>query len=227
MGRSSTNQAPNSESHLIHPTQQLLGSALRAQGKSEEAVSEFRRVIELKPSGAEGYSGLALVQLIQGQTDEALVQGRKAIELEPDNEDAHLAVGFILMVQGKSEEAVSEYRRVVELTPLRAAGLGLLYPLLAPGQSNEALIEGRRAVELNPGNVGAYLALGSLLLAHGENDVVALTLLSGTRTDILIEACEVLLAGSQLAPNSPWFSLAVRRVDVKLQPQANCPPRSP
>ena len=85
-----------------------LGVALKAQGKLEEAIAEFRAAIRLKPDYAEAHSNLGIALRAQGKLEEAIAEYRAAIRLKPDNAEAHDNLGIALEDQGKLEEAVAE-----------------------------------------------------------------------------------------------------------------------
>jgi tetratricopeptide (TPR) repeat protein len=64
-------------------THTSLGQTLLNQGKTEEAVAEFRKAVELDPHSIFEHDLLGGALLIQGKTDEAIVEFRKAVELDP------------------------------------------------------------------------------------------------------------------------------------------------
>src|SRR5262249_46619578 len=66
-----------------------LGNALRDQGKLDEAVAEYRKVIELDPKLAFAHSNLGNALRDQRKLDEAVTESRKAIELDPKMAPAH------------------------------------------------------------------------------------------------------------------------------------------
>jgi lipoprotein NlpI len=102
----------------------LLGTALGGQGKTDEAIAEFRKAIELDPRFAVAHSSLGNVLSDQGKTDEAIAEYRKAIELDPRDATSHISLGNTLSGQGKTEEAMTEYNAAIRLDPKNA------YPVL-------------------------------------------------------------------------------------------------
>jgi Flp pilus assembly protein TadD len=59
---------PDAEAHFN------LGNALRAQGKTDEAIAEFREAIRLKPDHASAHTNLGNALDAQGKTDLAIAE---------------------------------------------------------------------------------------------------------------------------------------------------------
>ncbi len=91
------------------------GSALRDQGKLEEAVAAYREAIRLAPNDAQAYSGLVLALMAQGKLDEAIAGYREAIRLVPDNALAHFHLGGVLRARGDYAGSLAMLRRGHEL----------------------------------------------------------------------------------------------------------------
>ncbi len=97
-----------------------LGSALKDQGKLDEAADCCRRALELKPDYAEAHVGLGNALMAQGKLDEAVARYRRALELKPGFAETYNNLGNALKDQGMLDEAVACYRRALELQPDRA-----------------------------------------------------------------------------------------------------------
>lgn len=95
----------------------VLGSALQAQGKFEDAVEAFDDAIRLMPDFAEAHSnrGNALKGL--GRLQESVASYDKAIELKPDLADAWHNRANALKDQGQLGEAISSYEEAVRIRP--------------------------------------------------------------------------------------------------------------
>ena len=92
-----------------------LGSALKDQGKLDEAVAAYREAIRLEPNHAQAYSGLVLALKAQGKLDEAVAAYREAIRLKPDNAEAHFNLGGVLRAQGDYAGSLAMFRKGHEL----------------------------------------------------------------------------------------------------------------
>jgi len=93
----------------------LAGNILLDQGKTDEAIAEYRKAIELDPRHAWPDNNLGFTLSGQQKTDEAIAEYRKAIELDPSLALPHKNLANILREQGKTEEADAEDRKAAEL----------------------------------------------------------------------------------------------------------------
>jgi serine/threonine-protein kinase len=87
-----------------------LGTALRDQGKLDEAVAELREAIRLQPDFAPAHSNLGTALRAQGKVAEAVAEHREAIRLQPDYAIAHANLGLALQLQGDLDGALAELR---------------------------------------------------------------------------------------------------------------------
>ena len=94
-----------------------LGSALQDKGKFEEAVSCYRKTLELKPDTAGAYINLGIVFQEIGRLNDAIAYYRKALKLKPDSVIAYFNLGSALQDQGKPDKAVSCYRKALRIKP--------------------------------------------------------------------------------------------------------------
>jgi tetratricopeptide (TPR) repeat protein len=142
-----------------------LGIPLYTQGKLGEAVTAYRRAIELKKDFAEAYCGLGAALHVQKQPDEAAAALRRAIELQPGYALAHNNLGNALYRQGKREEAIAAYRRAIALQPdLAGAYYNLGSPLRELKRLEEATAALHQAIALQPDDAASYDNLGITLL---------------------------------------------------------------
>ena len=61
---------------------------LAVGGQADEAITHFRKVLEITPDCAEIHFNLGVALASRGQVDEAATHFRKALEIRPDFEDA-------------------------------------------------------------------------------------------------------------------------------------------
>ena len=125
----------------------------------EKAVGCFQRAIDIDPTHAVSYAGLAESWAIIGQfrpafgiSARAKAAARKAVELDPGLADAHVSLGFVsYFYDWDWAQAETELRRGIELAPSHANAHHWLWSLLmCTGRRDEARPEIRRAVELDP-----------------------------------------------------------------------------
>jgi Flp pilus assembly protein TadD len=61
-----------------------LGKFYFLNNKYDEAVSEFKKVLEINPGNAEAYYNIGLIKESSNQTDEAREMYSKALAVKPD-----------------------------------------------------------------------------------------------------------------------------------------------
>jgi len=136
----------------------------------EESIVYFDRAIQLDPTFAPAYVGLAtsyndLGTVSVGAPPEemrpkAASAARKALVLDPDFVEAHVLLADVLQEQFHWADAEAEYRRALQLSPNNAdAHAGLAFWLLSQGRTDEAMTWEQRGRELDPLSVsGANIA---------------------------------------------------------------------
>jgi protein O-GlcNAc transferase len=130
-----------------------LGIALRKQGRLADAITEFRRAIELDSRFYDAINDLGVALKDAGETSEAIRAFRAAIELEPRSAGAWNNLGTALTLNGKPEEASGAYVTAIQLEPdYSQAYHNLAIPLTERGDLVRAIALLRKAIELDPGN---------------------------------------------------------------------------
>ncbi len=136
----------------------------------EESIVYFDRAIQLDPTFAPAYVGLATAYNDLGTVSvgappeemrpKAVSAARKALVLDPDLVEAHVLLATVLQEQFHWAEAEAEYRRALELSPNDAdAHAGLAFWLLSQGRTDEAVAWEQHARELDPLSIsGANIA---------------------------------------------------------------------
>jgi Flp pilus assembly protein TadD len=86
-----------------------LADALLRAGRTREAASVFRRVVEASPRSADPFVGLATACAQLGRLAEARSALEQALELEPGNGQAHYNLGELARLRGDTAEARARY----------------------------------------------------------------------------------------------------------------------
>jgi tetratricopeptide (TPR) repeat protein len=92
-----------------------LGTILREQGRSSEALRHLERSIELFPAFAQSRVNYAIALYEGGRPQEAVNQLRLAVELRPDLITARRNLGLLLLEAGRileAEEQLNAARRL-------------------------------------------------------------------------------------------------------------------
>jgi len=142
-----------------------------------KSIEHFQRAIEIDPSYARAYAGLAdsyavIPSYTNNRSKEAFPKARtaamKALEIDNSLAEAHATLGGVLHeFDWKFEEAEKEFKRAIELDPNYAtAHHWYAEYLLTMNRDDEALAEIKRAHECDP----LSLIINSILgLIHGLN----------------------------------------------------------
>ncbi len=146
----------------------------------QKAIGYFQRAIEIDPSYAGGYSGLAFAYLYlagwgysppgdaMAKAEEAAL---KAVELDDTDASARTTLGFVRWSALDWAAAEQEFRKAIELNPGDAEAHGSygLY-LKSIGQQDEGLAEAKRALELDPLSLRVSADLATHLIHLGRYD---------------------------------------------------------
>jgi Tfp pilus assembly protein PilF len=193
---------------------------LLQQGKQDDAEVESRRGIELDPKLAAAHYNLGRIMYLHHRIDEALAETRLAIELEPDNAAFRAGLGTLLRDAGRREDAVVEFRKAIAQNANEALYHALLGSLLSHlAQQDAAAAELQRALGLEPKLPGILDDAAKMLMDRASQSGSA-DLASAN----LIDACWLLVAAGQLAPDDTDRGVAMRRVDAQLLGGQRCPP---
>jgi len=93
---------------------------LKNQGRYEEALEEFGRILACKPDSPQARLGLGLVLCFVGRFEESLEELKQAVACAPEWVDAHLNLAKTYAMLGMYDEAKVEFNRVLELRPEHA-----------------------------------------------------------------------------------------------------------
>ena len=107
-----------------------MGQAYVATGRTNEAIVELRRALEIAPNSDEAYRRLAAAYRIAGQTDEAIKMHKLAIDKNPYYWINHNALGYTYWRIGDYDNAAAEFKKVLEIEPDNVNGyndLGAVY----------------------------------------------------------------------------------------------------
>lgn len=162
-----------------------LWSLKRNRQNIREAINLFERAIELDPSFAKAYAGLAdsyaLTNVLYGVApireamDKARWAARKAIELDDSLAEAHTSVGLVsLRYEWDWQESEREFKRAIELNPEYAPARFWYSNLLAArGRFDESIKQGELAKSYDPYSRLADMNYGRALYYQRRYDAAA------------------------------------------------------
>jgi tetratricopeptide (TPR) repeat protein len=184
----------------------VLGQALKAAERMEEAERAYAEAIRLDGMDALAWMGMGELKIATGRPGEAIREFELALQRRPALVAAHLGLGNALALTGQNEEALERYEAVLALRPRLPEGeFAAGFALARLGRTKEAETRYRRALAMRPDFAAAWINLGSLLRDEGRE----------------AEAEAALRRAAELRPDliSGWVNLALLERDRR-RPEA-------
>jgi Flp pilus assembly protein TadD len=148
-----------------------LGDALHAQGRTADAIREYQKALDLRPTEVNSRNSLGSFFLSLNRIDEAIEQFRLALRYAPDFAEAHNNLGYAFQKKGDQALAMTEFQTALRLNRGDyRVHLNLASASMALGKTDEALEELKSASSLEPGDILTRVALGNLLFNTGRID---------------------------------------------------------
>jgi tetratricopeptide (TPR) repeat protein len=150
---------------------EYLGTALERDGKSQEAVLEYAKSLDLAPSRPVVYVLWGNLLDSQRQFNEATEKYQRASELDARDPAAHTRWGWMLVNAGRHEEAIGKFQLATardDSYPPAQDGWGRA--LVATGKHAEALGHFEKAVLASGYPLRSYREWGDALEALGRHD---------------------------------------------------------
>ncbi len=146
-----------------------LGALHRKAGRIEEAVTHYRRAVELSPRKVDALSRLASTLISKQDIEEGQKFLALAQAIEPESVHVLNSLGLLHNTLGNSTAAIQVYRRAIELHPsYGTAHSNLSSALRKLGLVSESLECVRRGIELEPDNIESKVIEGGALMLLGE-----------------------------------------------------------
>ena len=146
-----------------------LGVVFEKQGRTAEAMRQYRQALAINPRRAHTHNNIADLLDETGQPAAALAEYQTALRLDPAAVETRLNLGSLLVELQRFDEAAACFQRAAELQPADARPhYALGKSLLKQGRDAAAIAEFRRALELDPENI-PILAFAARVLAADEN----------------------------------------------------------
>ena len=129
----------------------LRGRILVEQSRFDEAIGEYRALVQLRPAVAEPRIRLAHALASSGQPEAAAARYRQALELDPRSHPARVGLAQLLLQEGSIRDAAVQAEAAVALNPRSASSHNLLGVALAmDGRLADAVPHFREAVAIDP-----------------------------------------------------------------------------
>jgi adenylate cyclase len=147
------------------------GQVLRAQGRPDEAVSEYEMVIALNRNWPTAYAQLGRCKFLTGSIEELIPLQEQAIRLSPRDPQIgvwYYRIGVVHLLQSRIDEAIlwlEKARAANPEHPASRAATASAYAL--KGETERATAELAEARRLSTG--GIYLSIGSMKTAASHD----------------------------------------------------------
>lgn len=136
--------------------QMLLGQILTAQGRVDDAVAEFRALVDAFPSMIGPRERLADTLLLRGTPEEAIVQYRELLHRQPSRFEWHLRLAQALGLTGRADESAAYAEIAVTLQPRSAVAHNTFGVARAmQGRLDDAMTHFRESLAIDPGYADA------------------------------------------------------------------------
>ena len=159
-------------SYRVH---ELSAEIFEVENRYGDAVSEYKKAIEMNPSTPDLHFRLGRALLLESHNLESLQNARQAfqdeLKVSPEDGACEYQLGQIAEVEGKKDVAKAHFERAVALSP------DFVQALIALGkidtqekQFDRAISRLTRAIKLQPTNEAAHYALLTAYRDSGELD---------------------------------------------------------
>jgi tetratricopeptide (TPR) repeat protein len=146
------------------------GNALASKSKFNEALTQYMKVLKLKPEMASAYHNIGVVHEKSGRLARAIEHYQRALELDLELAKSHKQLAIAMLRHRRFDEASKHFAETVRLRPESATDLYNLAQSLSQQKRHFAAIKSyRRAIEIAPTLSKAHYQLGVLLDSRDDH----------------------------------------------------------
>ena len=148
-----------------------LVSALREDGKIEEAIGQAQAALVRRANDPYALSELALAELEKGEADTAELLTKEALKAVPPTAVAERTAGMIALERGDDAVAFHHFQKASELDPNdTTARLNIGIVLLQAGVYDKSAKDLKAVLEVEPDNNMAAIALAAAIRGRAKRD---------------------------------------------------------
>jgi putative PEP-CTERM system TPR-repeat lipoprotein len=191
-----------------------------AEGKTAEAVIEYRNAIDQDPKSSDLRQKLSETYLNAGDPANALQALVRAADLKPEDAELQIRTGQFLLLakrfddaRARADSVLKKDERNVEAQILRANSLAGLEDL------DGAVAEMEEAVSLNPERGNTYANLGILEMGRGKTDAADRAFKKAVELDPKSVAAHMALANFYWATGQANATEAALKGALRLDPE--------
>ncbi len=145
------------------------GYALLDSARYDEALTHFRRAIELEADNADAWANLGITLVWKGSLEEAATALDKAETLNPRHPVIFRARGLMAQQRGDAVAAIAAFDTALELDPESLFAMGnRAMAHMAAGDANRALADAADAIERSPQYIEMYAVRAFALSSLGR-----------------------------------------------------------
>jgi len=211
--RSILQRAPENVHALL-----MLGEALEAQARDEEALEQIRTGLNLTPEPTDqAVARYAVLAHKMARTQEAKEWLLRYTQLRPGRGEPWLGLGMVQQLAGDYKAAEASFLRALQLAPKSKAALTGLYNVYERGgRSQEVVARIEKAVSENPDSSAHHTLLGLVYTTEGrlpkaEAEMRRALDLEPDRDSALAGLAEILTRTGRLAEARSLLEKAVGR----------------
>ena len=197
-----------------------IAHTMNQDGKFEESLQIYRRLIEEDPENYHAYTDSSLVYLALGELSDAETNARHAVKIDTNHFKGHWVLGVALARQERLDEALPHLAKAVQLMPVSPENQRELgHALLLKGDLVQARRHLERAFELAPNHPDVLASLG--ILAARENKVTEAEAYFQNSVAINPENPEIYLPWARMSESNGRIAdaISVARQGLKHVPQ--------
>jgi protein O-mannosyl-transferase len=148
-----------------------LGDILVLDNRTDEAIEQFQKSLEIEPQNAPTLANYGIVLADKGDYEKAVEKLQESLDMAPNNVRAQSRLGMSLRKLGKANEAIEALARAVQLNPndgKTREELAIAF-LMVDDQAG-AVSQIQQALALDRRSSNAHNLLGTMLAQQGNFD---------------------------------------------------------
>jgi tetratricopeptide (TPR) repeat protein len=165
------------------------GVALSKLGKTDDALKDLNRAIELRPAHALSHYNRGHIYARIGRSNEALNDYSRSITLDPEHINSLIERGVLYSKLGELNRALEDLNNAEKLAPNNTGvfnNRGIIYKKL--GQWENSLNDYNRALQLNPRSASTYVNRARVWQELGNQDEADKDLAEAQKLGIKLDA---------------------------------------
>jgi Tfp pilus assembly protein PilF len=140
-------------------------------GNYKEAISQFRKALDVDPANPSFHFSLGTAYSLDGQDELAVDSLKRALKLDPKNSEAHNNLGYIYAKEARWPEAIAEFKAALanpDYGRPYSARLNLAQAYMQLGNIDSAMEEYKKVLDLKPDSEVAHAGLGRAYRLSGQ-----------------------------------------------------------